>query len=151
MSDLDANRAVIARLVAAMEQDDDATLRQLYAPDHVMHQHWHAPLPLPGTDEQPLLDRYQQLDAKARADVPDMRYTIEEQIACGEWVVTVFTARGTHARRGTAIEERGISADRIVNGSIVESWMSADRLGVLQQLGVVGSSRELYAQADLTL
>ena len=132
MSDPEANRAIIGRVIVAMEQGDDATLRELYAPDHVMHQHWHAPLPLPGSDDQPLLDRYEQVDANARADVPDIRVTIEEEIACGDWVVTVLTARGTHARRGTATEERVISVDRIANGTIVETWISADRLGLLQ-------------------
>jgi ketosteroid isomerase-like protein len=150
MSNPEANRAIIARLVAALEQGDDATLRELYAPDHLMHQHWQDPLPLPGRDDQPLLDRYQQADANARADERDTRVTVEEQIACGDWVVSIFTSRWTHARRGTAVVERVISVDRIANGVVAESWISSDRLGLFQQLGVVGSSRELFAQADLT-
>ena len=151
MSDPGANRAIIAQLVAALEQGDDATLRQLFAPDHIMHLHWYVPLPLAGSDEQPLLDRYEQMDANARADVPDIRYTIEEQVACGDWVVTILTGRGMHARRGIGIEERVITTDRIVNGTIVESWISSDRLGLFQQLGAVGPTPELFAKADLTL
>jgi ketosteroid isomerase-like protein len=150
MTDPETNLAIARRITAAFEQGDDATLRELYAPDHVLHSHWHDPLPLPGNDGQPVLDRYQQADATARADETDLQVTVEEQIAWGDWVVTVFTSRWTHARRGTAVAERGIFVDRFANGKVAESWLCGDWLGLLQQLGAVGSSRELYAQADLT-
>ncbi len=39
MTDPEANRAVIARCIIALEQGDDPTFRDLYAPDHVMRQH----------------------------------------------------------------------------------------------------------------
>ena len=150
MTDPETNLAIARRITAAFEQGDDATLRELYAPDHVLHSHWHDPLPLPGNDGQPVLDRYQQADTSARADATNLHVTVEEQVACGDWVVTVFTSRWTHVRRGTAVTERGIFVDRFANGKVAESWLCGDRLGLLQQLGAVGSSRELYAQADLT-
>ena len=151
MTDPEANLAIARRITAAFEQGDDATLRALYAPDHVLHKHVHDPLPLPGSDDQPVLDRYQQADANARTDEADLQVTVEEQIACGDWVVTIFTSRWRHARRGTAVVERGISVDRFTNGVVAESWVSGDRLGLLQQLGAVGPSRELFALADLTM
>jgi ketosteroid isomerase-like protein len=151
MANPEANIAIARRITAAFEQGDDATLRALYAPDHVMHEHWHAPLPLAGSEDQPLLDRYEQSDRNAREDMTDLRITVDQQIACGDWVVTVLTSRWTHARRGTAVAERIISVDRIVDGKVVETWVTGDRLGLLQQLGVVDTSRELFARADLTL
>ena len=151
MADPEANLAIARRITAAFEQGDDATLRDLYAPDHVHHAHWHDPLPLPGSEEQPVLDRYEQADVNARTDMTDMRVTVEEQIGCGDWVVTIFTTRWIHARRGTAVEERGIFVDRFANGKVVETWLTGDRLGLLQQIGAVGPSRELYAKADLTM
>jgi ketosteroid isomerase-like protein len=151
MPNAEANLVIARRITAAFEQGDDATLRALYAPDHVMHEHWHAPLPLPGCDDQPLLDRYEQSDRNARADMTGLRVTVDKQIACGDWVVTVFTSHWTHTRRGTAVAERGISVDRIADGQVVETWVTGDRLGLLQQLGVVGPSQELFTQADLTL
>jgi ketosteroid isomerase-like protein len=151
MTDPETNLAIAHRITAAFEQGDDATMRELYATDHLLHSHWHDPLPLPGDDDQPVLDRYEQSDAHARTDMTDLHVTVEEQIACGDWVVTIFTTRWTHARRGTAVEERGIFVDRFANGKVAESWLCGDRLGLLQQLGAVGPSRELYAQADLTL
>src|SRR5215204_5210926 len=109
MTDPETNLAIAHRITAAFEQGDDATMRELYATDHLLHPHWHDPLPLPGDDDQPVLDRYEQSDAHARTDMTDLHVTVEEQIPCGDW------------------------------------------LGVLQQLGAVGPSRELYAQADLTM
>jgi hypothetical protein len=59
MTDPEANLAIARRITAAFEQGDDATLRELYAPNHLLHNHWHDPLPLPGNDDQPVLNRYQ--------------------------------------------------------------------------------------------
>ena len=117
----EANLAIARRITAAFEPGDDATLRALYAPHHVMHEHWHAPLPLPGSEDQPLLDRYELSDRNARADTTGLRVTVDAQVACEDWVVTVFTSRWTHARRGTAVAERGISVDRIADGKVVET------------------------------
>jgi predicted ester cyclase len=150
MGDPEDNVTIIGRLVTAIEQADDETLRELYAPDHIDHFHWHDPLPLPGSEDQPLLDRYQQSDANDRNDFPDRRLTIEEQISCGDRVVTVVTSHATHARRGIPVTERAIFVNRIADGKIVESWTSADRLGLFQQLGVVDVTQELFARADLT-
>ena len=150
MPDPQDNIAIIRRLIVAMEQADDVTLRELYAPDHVDHFHWHDPRPLPGNEDQPLLDRYEQSDANDRNDFPDRRMTIDEQFACGDRVVTVATSQATHARSGIPVTERAIIVNRIADGKIAESWASTDRLGMFQQLGVVDTTRELFARADLT-
>ncbi|NUT56679.1 MAG: ester cyclase [Thermoleophilia bacterium] len=75
---------------------------------------------------------------------PDMRMTVELQVAEGEEVVTQWTARGTHqgdlmglAATGKQATVTGITIDRIVDGRIVESWTNWDTLGLLQQLGAV--------------
>jgi ketosteroid isomerase-like protein len=124
VSDADANLAVVRRAIDASDRGDAAALRELFAADHVERPHHHQPLPLPGDDTQPTLDRYEQADANARADFPDVRTTIEEQFACGDRVVTIWTARGIHARSGTTAEVRGVSVDWVAGGKIVESWVS---------------------------
>ncbi|RPI91001.1 MAG: ester cyclase [Chloroflexi bacterium] len=75
---------------------------------------------------------------------PDIHFTIEEQIAEGDRVVTHWTARGTHRGEFNGIPATGkqfkvtaIDIDRIVDGKVVESWTNMDQLGLLQQLGVV--------------
>ena len=79
-----------------------------------------------------------------RDALPDMRMTVELQVAEGEEVVTQWTARGTHqgdlmglAATGKQATVTGITIDRIVDGRIVESWTNWDTLGLLQQLGAV--------------
>jgi steroid delta-isomerase-like uncharacterized protein len=79
-----------------------------------------------------------------RAAFPDLRITIEDQIADGDRVVTRWSAKGTQegdlmgvAATGKQATVTGITIDRIVDGRIAESWTNWDTLGMLQQLGVV--------------
>jgi predicted ester cyclase len=136
---------VVRRVIDAYERNDDAQLRTLYAADHVEHLLWHQPLPLLGDDTQPLLDRYEQANVNALADFGQTQTTIEEQFVCGDRVVTVLTMHATHQKSGTPVTFRGIAIDRVVDGQIVETWSRTDRVGLLQQLGTVAPSRELFA------
>jgi steroid delta-isomerase-like uncharacterized protein len=79
-----------------------------------------------------------------RTAFPDLRLTIEEQIADDQGVATRWSAKGTHegdlmgmAPTGKQATVTGITIDRIVDGRIAESWTNWDTLGMLQQLGVV--------------
>jgi steroid delta-isomerase-like uncharacterized protein len=79
-----------------------------------------------------------------REAFPDLHFTIEDQVAEGDKVVTRWTARGTHAGAfmgisptGRQFSLTGIDIDRVVNGKAVECWTSVDELGLLQQLGAL--------------
>jgi steroid delta-isomerase-like uncharacterized protein len=79
-----------------------------------------------------------------RTAFPDLHFTVEDQIADGDRVVTRWTARGTHTGPFNGIPPTGntgvvtgIDIDRIANGKLVECWMNLDELGLLQQLGVI--------------
>ena len=79
-----------------------------------------------------------------RNAVPDLTYTIEDQIAEGDKVVTRYTVSGTHqgdffgvAPTGKRIRMTGMSIDRFEGGKMVEEWPEYDLLGVMRQLGVV--------------
>ena len=79
-----------------------------------------------------------------RNAVPDLTYTIEDQIAEGDRVVTRYTASGTHqgeffgvGATGERITMSGIMIDRLEGGKMVEEWPEYDLLGVMQQLGAV--------------
>ena len=81
--------------------------------------------------------------AALRAGFPDLRLTIEDQIAEGDMVATRWTARGTHAGEfqgiaptGREIRVAGTDIDRIIDGKTVECWAQVDELGLMQQLGV---------------
>ncbi len=69
--------------------------------------------------------------------------TIEDMIAEGDKVVSLFKGRGTHtgefmgiAPTGREITVMQISIDRIAGGKIVEHWGLADQMALMQQLGV---------------
>ena len=88
-----------------------------------------------------------QYVAALRVGFPDLHFTVEDQIAEGDMVVTRWTARGTHAGEfqgirptGRAIHLAGSDIDRIIDGRTVECWAHVDELGLMQQLGVVAAA-----------
>jgi predicted ester cyclase len=75
---------------------------------------------------------------------PDLSVTEEDGIAEGDMIATRHIGRGTHEGAfmdleptGNEFEIEGIDLYRIEGGKIVESWVSLDMLGMMQQLGVV--------------
>jgi predicted ester cyclase len=78
------------------------------------------------------------------AGFSDAHWTIEDQLAGHDKVVTRWTFAGTHTGTFMGIEATGrqlhctgVCIDRIVNGKIIEEWEEWDTLGVMQQLGVI--------------
>jgi steroid delta-isomerase-like uncharacterized protein len=79
-----------------------------------------------------------------RKAFPDLRITIDEQLAEGETVVTRWTATGTNEGElmgipatGKQATTAGININRISGGKLVEGWGLFDQLGLLQQIGAV--------------
>ena len=77
-----------------------------------------------------------------RAAFPDVHFTVEDQIAEGDKVVTRWTSLGTHKGEflgieatGNEIRLGGIYIYRIADGKIAEVWTSMDLLGTVLQLG----------------
>jgi predicted ester cyclase len=84
-----------------------------------------------------------------RNAVPDLAYTVEDQVAEGDKVVTRYTASGSHqgeffgvATTGNRIEMSGIQIDRFdeESGKMVEEWPEYDLLGAMKQMGAVPES-----------
>lgn len=99
---------------------------------HMSHENIHGP------------DGIKQFFSMLREAFPDLQFTIEDQVAEGDRVVTRWTARATHSSAfqgipptGRQVSLTGIDIDRIVNGKVVECWSFADDLGLLQQLGAI--------------
>lgn len=83
------------------------------------------------------------------AAFPDTAYTIEQQVAEGDLVVTRWIARGTHEGElmgipatQKSVEVSGIAIDRFSDGKIVESWGNWDTIGLMQQLGAIPAPAE---------
>ena len=79
-----------------------------------------------------------------RLGFPDLHFTIQDIIVEGSRAVVRWTSKGTHrgpfagvAPTGGQVSNEGIAIYRIENGKIVEAWSQVDRLGVLQQIGVL--------------
>jgi predicted ester cyclase len=79
-----------------------------------------------------------------RTAFPDLTYTVHQEIAQGDLVMTRFSARGTQKGQflgvvptGREVHYTGMDLNRIVGGKIVESWVNYDALALLQQIGLV--------------
>jgi steroid delta-isomerase-like uncharacterized protein len=91
-----------------------------------------------------------ELVAGYRDAFPDIKITIDDQIAEGDRVVTRWTARGTHkgdlwgiGATGKEATITGTTTDKIENGHLVESWSNWDTMGLMQQLGVIETSAKV--------
>ncbi len=91
-------------------------------------------------------DTFKQEIEYFRQAVPDLTYTVEDQIADGEKVVTRWKASGTHEGEffgipgsGNRIEMTGIQIDRFdgESGKMVEEWPEYDLLGAMRQIGAI--------------
>jgi steroid delta-isomerase-like uncharacterized protein len=79
-----------------------------------------------------------------RAAFPDLKITVDKQVAEGDLVAVRWTARGTNTGAGNgipatgrAVEITGTTLFRIADGRIAEEWTSADSLGLMKQLGLL--------------
>jgi steroid delta-isomerase-like uncharacterized protein len=79
-----------------------------------------------------------------RQGFPDIRFTIEDLIAEGDRVTVRWKWQGTHT--GTfnglppsqkQVTNEGIVIYQLRDDKIVRNWIQTDRLGVLQEIGVV--------------
>jgi steroid delta-isomerase-like uncharacterized protein len=85
---------------------------------------------------------YKRSMAGFHAAFPDLRFTIEDEIAEGDRVVVRWSLRGTNTgpyqgqpATGKPIAVTGASTFRLADGRIQEVWVSMDRLGLMDQLG----------------
>lgn len=132
------NKTVVRRFLEEIFTAGNLELvDELFAPDYVLHD----PV-LPDEVRGPEgMKRYVSM---YRAAYPDTRFTIEDQIAEGDEVVTRWTGQGTHegelmgiSPTGKQVTVTGIEVDRVSGGKIQETWVNYDALGMMQQLGVV--------------
>ena len=134
---LEENRAVIRRSVDEFwNVGDIAALERIYGADYVGHD--------PDGFFAGDLSQFRQTAAAIFAAFSDFGVTIDDLIAEGDKVVKKWTSRSVHTgdfmgipASGKAIEVTGTTVYRIAGGKIVECWSNADRMGMLQQMGVI--------------
>jgi steroid delta-isomerase-like uncharacterized protein len=118
-------------------------LAEVYAEDIVLHE--------PDEDVRGI-EGLKQFVSMIRSALPDLRITLEDDIAEGDKVVSRWRAQGTHQGElmgitptGNQVIITGITIHRIQGGKIVEEWENWDALGLMQQIGAIPSSEEAQA------
>jgi steroid delta-isomerase-like uncharacterized protein len=118
-----------------------ASIEEILAPDSVFHDG--AGVMARGTE------RIKRVIPIFRTAFPDLHFVLEDVCAGESKVIVRWTAHGTHrgnieipsvgtiSPTGKQVTFFGIDIYHITGGKIVEGWRSWDRLGLLQQLGVV--------------
>jgi predicted ester cyclase len=140
------NRAIGRRVLLELWGEGNLALAdELYAPNYIDHV---GSGPEPSRVSGP--DGIKQGVTLFRTAFPDLAYTVEDEMAERDLVLTRFSARGTnlgpflgHAPTGRVVTYSGFDMNRIAGSRIVESWVSYDALGLLQQLGLVPTMQGL--------
>ena len=116
------NMALARRFLEARGKGNLDAIDEMMAPDFVDH------TLAPG--QEPDREAYKRQVAEYAAAFSDLTYTIEDQVAGADKVVTRFTVSGTHDRRalvgvaptGRKETNMAIAIHRIVRGKIAEEW-----------------------------
>jgi steroid delta-isomerase-like uncharacterized protein len=131
------NKASARAEFEAWSNGDLEKLDDLVAPDVVHHDPYdpHAAEGLEGLKKSVALNRNA---------FPDLRITVEDQVAEGDKVVTRWTATMTHEGElggvppsGKRVTLAGVTVERFEDGKVVESWRSMDMLGLLRDIGAI--------------
>ena len=134
---LDENKQFMRRFV-----EETINQKNLDAIDQLVVEDFVEQVPFPG--QGPGREGLKHAVGALLSAFPDMHWTIEEQIAEGEKVVSRFTMTGTHqgaflgmAATGRAIRVWGVVIDVVREGRFAESRIIMDMVGLLQQLGML--------------
>jgi len=75
---------------------------------------------------------------------PDLKFSVLDMVAESDKVVAFWNISGTHkgefrgiAPTGKKISVDGITINQLANGKIMDSYVSLDMWGMMQQLGVI--------------
>lgn len=116
--------------------------KNLHAIDDLVAEDFTEQVPFPG--QGPGREGLKFAITAMLAGFPDMHWTVQEQIAEGEKVVTRFTWTGTHAGAfmgipptNKRVEVWGVVMDVVRSGRFAESRILMDTVGLLQQVGVL--------------
>ena len=85
-----------------------------------------------------------------RTTYPDLHLTIDEQLAEGDVVATLFTMNGTHRGEwppgakptNKQVRMTGVSIDRVRGGRIVEHGGAANELAAFMEIGLIHFGHE---------
>ena len=136
------NRAIVRRLYEEVWNKRRVELvDELMSPSHAMHSN-HVPDSCIGPEA------YKREMARFVTGFPDLRFSVEDMVAENEKVAVAWTISGTHkgefrgiSPTGKKVSIEGITINHIANGKIMDSYISLDYLGLMQQLGAAPAFR----------
>jgi steroid delta-isomerase-like uncharacterized protein len=136
MQNNDTNKHVVSRFVAEVLNRGEIESAGKFFWEDMVEQ-----VPLPG--QGPGLNGLKDVLRGLRSAFPDMLWTVKEQIAEGDKVVTRFEWTGTHRSdflgvpaTGRGVKVWGMVIDRLEGGKIKDTRIIMDTLGLMMQLGV---------------
>jgi predicted ester cyclase len=130
------NRAAIQRFLDKVNRKEEmAAIEEIIS--EVFINHTYMPMP---PNREGLRAFYREF----RKGFPEIHFTVERMIAEGDMVVVHLTGRYVHqgefmgvAGTGKAVTVSKMDFFRLQSGMVTEHWDVIDRLGLLQQIGVV--------------
>jgi serine phosphatase RsbU (regulator of sigma subunit)/predicted ester cyclase len=130
-SEAEKNKALVRRFYEAHLKGELDAMRQMMAPDFVDRSLFHGE---EGSDRE----AYIRGVAEDRAAFSDIRFTIEDQIAEGDKVVTRYTERSIRRREffgvaptGKEVSSTGIDIHRIAGNKIAEEWSESNSVDIV--------------------
>jgi predicted ester cyclase len=115
---------------------DVSFVDDVFAPDYVVHAR--------GLDLPPGPGAFKAAVGFWRRSFPDFHCKIEHMIADGEYVAHRFSTTGTHTGQlgqmpptGKEFHVSGVDMHRVVDGKVVESWISDDMPRILMEIGAL--------------
>jgi predicted ester cyclase len=100
-------------------------MNELIAIDYVYHG--------PGGNEIKGIEGLKKFIIWLHTSFPNIHFTVDDLIAEGDRVVSLWTMKGTH-KSNKQVKQQGIIISRIASGKVVESWEVFDRLAMASQL-----------------
>jgi steroid delta-isomerase-like uncharacterized protein len=130
------NKQVVRQFFEAADRQDIEGMGQLVSSTNYL---FHFP-GMPPMD----WNTHKQFFTAFTSSFPDLRHEILDLVAEGDRVAVRFNVTGTHKGELQGIPPTGkkvsfIAMDFItlMNGKIVEDWLSVDMMGLMQQIGAI--------------
>jgi predicted ester cyclase len=143
------NKGLVRRVFEeGFTQGNAGVFDEVLAPNYV---NYDFPMPVPGREG------LKQVQSLFRTAFPDLRVSIEDEVAEGDRVASRGYLAGTHrgefmglAPTGKPINVAYIDMWRVENGQLVENWVRMDMVGMMQQLGAIPAPTGATAIAGAT-
>jgi predicted ester cyclase len=132
VTEIQLTKDIVTRFIHALNDKDWDAIRRLCSAGYIHH----APR-VPAAE----LSTYMQTAGRMLDAFPDMRATVHQLVAEGEYVATRYTAKGTHTGDFYGVKPTGrtvtlpvIAILHITGDTITEGWFEFDTADIYHQI-----------------